>query len=339
MRKALIGILMAATMATPLWAEPGEDGGRVARQNESSDDSPRPQRAERQAARVERQAARVERQQAPQPQPQPQAQAQARQSWQGRRGGGDGQSWRGRSEAGQQVQSQQQVQPQQQVQTSQSWQGRRGGTGQSWRGRGDSGLQAQSQQQGQTQTYQGRGTWQGRGGGNEAYRQRVEETREASRRSAMDGTPELQRQAAQNQARSERRLRDQSRDGRSGWSRDGRRTDGNWNGDGRSNRHSWNRSWRNDSRYDWQRYRYSNRNIFRIGPYYAPYRNYSYNRLSIGLFLGSAFFGQNYWIDDPWYYRLPPAEYGTHWVRYYNDVVLVDDYTGEVLDVIYDFFW
>jgi len=26
-------------------------------------------------------------------------------------------------------------------------------------------------------------------------------------------------------------------------------------------------------------------------------------------------------------------------VRYYDDVILVDVYTGEVLDVIYDFFW
>src|ERR1044071_9419732 len=158
----------------------------------------------------------------------------------------------------------------------------------------------------------------------------IEETREASRRSAMDGPPELQRRAAENQARFEQRLREQRRDGPSDRNRGGSR-DGSGSRDGRNSRHSWNRGWRNDNRYDWLRYRYSNRNIFRIGPYYAPYRNYRYSRLSIGLFLDSAFFGRNYWIDDPWYYRLPPADYGTHWVRYYNDVLLVDDYTGEVL--------
>ena len=327
MRKALITILMAATMATPVWAAPGERAGRVARQNESSsDDSPRPQR--------QQQAPRVERQQ--QPQAQQVQQAQPQQSFRSR--GGDGQGWRGRGDSGQQAQSQQPVQ------TQQSFQGRRGGgDGQSWRGRGGSGQQVQSQQPVQTQqSFQGRGrgTWQGRGGGDDAYRRRIEETREASRRSAMDGPPALQRRAAENQARYEQRLRDQRRDGRrdGDWNRDGRRGDGNWNRDGRS-RHNWNRNWRNDRRYDWQRHRYTNRNIFRIGPYYAPYRDYRYSRLSIGLFLGQAFFGQNYWIDDPWYYRLPPAQYGTHWVRYYNDVVLVDDYTGEVLDVIYDFFW
>ncbi len=101
----------------------------------------------------------------------------------------------------------------------------------------------------------------------------------------------------------------------------------------------WSSNWRNDNRYDWQRYRYSNRDRFRVGPYYSPYRNYGYNRFSIGIFLDSLFFDQRYWIGDPWQYRLPPAYPGTQWVRYYNDVLLVDVYSGEVVDVIYDFFW
>jgi Ni/Co efflux regulator RcnB len=61
--------------------------------------------------------------------------------------------------------------------------------------------------------------------------------------------------------------------------------------------------------------------------------------LSIGLLLGAPFYSSNYWISDPWQYRLPAAYPGTRWVRYYNDVLLVDTYTGEVLDVIHDFFW
>ena len=127
------------------------------------------------------------------------------------------------------------------------------------------------------------------------------------------------------------------RDGRdSRWS-DNR--DDRWSGNRDSRRSSWNRSWRNDSRYDWQRYRYSNRNLFRSGGYYSPYRNYGYNRLSIGLILDSLFYSNRYWLSDPYQYRLPAAPYGTQWVRYYNDVVLVDVYTGEVLDVIHDFFW
>jgi hypothetical protein len=102
---------------------------------------------------------------------------------------------------------------------------------------------------------------------------------------------------------------------------------------------NWNREWRHDRRYDWQNYRYSHRNIYHSGRYYAPYRGYGYNRLAIGLFLDEGFYASNYWIGDPFYYRLPPAEPGTRWVRYYNDVVLVDVYSGEVVDVIYDFFW
>jgi Ni/Co efflux regulator RcnB len=55
--------------------------------------------------------------------------------------------------------------------------------------------------------------------------------------------------------------------------------------------------------------------------------------------LDRLFWGRNYWISDPWQYRLPAAPYGYQWVRYYNDVLLVDTYNGRVVDVIYDFFW
>ena len=35
-------------------------------------------------------------------------------------------------------------------------------------------------------------------------------------------------------------------------------------------------------------------------PYYAPYRGYSYRRLSIGFYMSSMFYGSSYWLDDPW---------------------------------------
>lgn len=112
-----------------------------------------------------------------------------------------------------------------------------------------------------------------------------------------------------------------------------------WRGDHRDRR-DWDRSsWRRDNRYDWQRYRDSHRSNYRIGRYYAPYHNYSYRRLGIGFSLGSMFYGRNYWINDPWSYRLPEVYGPYRWVRYYDDVLLVDTYTGEVVDVIYDFFW
>ena len=107
----------------------------------------------------------------------------------------------------------------------------------------------------------------------------------------------------------------------------------NWSRDGR--RFSWNHDWRRDR----QSYRHYNRSRYHGGNYYAPYRNWSYRRFSIGFFLQPLFFGQRYWISDPWYYRLPPAYPGTRWVRYYDDVLLVDMYSGQVIDVIHNFFW
>lgn len=111
-------------------------------------------------------------------------------------------------------------------------------------------------------------------------------------------------------------------------------------GSGYGSRYSgWDLNWRRDPRYDWQGYRSYNRGIFRGSPYYSPYRNHRYRRYGIGSVLDSVFRGRNYWIGDPWQYRLPPAPRGYVWVRYYNDVVLVDRFDGRIVDVIHDFFW
>ncbi|MCC6828051.1 MAG: RcnB family protein [Novosphingobium sp.] len=124
---------------------------------------------------------------------------------------------------------------------------------------------------------------------------------------------------------------------------DGRRDNERWrdsnNRWGHNDSRNWNRQWRNDNRYNWQGWRSSNRHTYRLGSYYAPYRGYSYRRLGIGFRLDSLFFGSRYLINDPWDYRLPAAYGPYRWVRYYDDVVLVDIYSGEVVDVIYDFFW
>jgi hypothetical protein len=102
---------------------------------------------------------------------------------------------------------------------------------------------------------------------------------------------------------------------------------------------NWSRDWRRDQRYDWQRYRYSNRNLFQGSRYYAPYGwDYGYRRFSIGFSLSYLLYDQQYWIDDPYDYRLPPAYGPYRWVRYYDDVLLVDLRSGQVVDAIYDFF-
>lgn len=136
----------------------------------------------------------------------------------------------------------------------------------------------------------------------------------------------------------DRNWRDRNRNARDGdrrW-RDGDRDRHRW---ANRDRHRWNNDWRRDNRYDWQGYRSHNRHVYRMGNYHAPYRNYYYSRIGAGFFLDSLFYSSNYWISDPYHYRLPPVEGPYRWVRYYGDVLLVDIYSGEVLDVIHDFFW
>lgn len=132
--------------------------------------------------------------------------------------------------------------------------------------------------------------------------------------------------------------------------RDGNRQQ-DWNNQHRDNRHAndrnwdrqrstnWNHDWRRDNRYNWTGWRNTHRDTFRVGRYHPPYRDYSYRPLGIGFYLDSMFFGSSYWIADPWQYRLPPAYGPYRWVRYYDDALLVDIYSGEVVDVLRDFFW
>ena len=147
--------------------------------------------------------------------------------------------------------------------------------------------------------------------------------------------------------------RDAYRDGRRDGYRDGQRNyrDRDRNhyyrdrryygrGDYRGHYNRWDRhKWRNHHRYNWYDYRRSHRSIFHLGAYYAPYRYHRYSRISIGFYLDDLFFGSRYWINDPWDYRLPEVYGPYRWVRYYDDVLLVNIYTGEVVDVINDFFW
>jgi len=106
------------------------------------------------------------------------------------------------------------------------------------------------------------------------------------------------------------------------------------------NRGSWQRNWRNQPRYDWQGWRSNNRGLFHAPRYYPPRGyGYGYRIFSPGFRLDPFFYGQSYWLIDPWEYRLPPAYGPYRWVRYYNDVLLVDITRGIVVDVIRDFFW
>ena len=96
--------------------------------------------------------------------------------------------------------------------------------------------------------------------------------------------------------------------------------------------------WRGDSRYDWRRHRDRHRSFFRLGHYYDPF-GWNYRRWHTGSYLYPGYYGSRFWLNDPWYYRLPPTYGPYRWVRYWNDALLVNIYSGEVVDVVRAFFW
>lgn len=100
----------------------------------------------------------------------------------------------------------------------------------------------------------------------------------------------------------------------------------------------WRREWRDDRRFDWRRHRDRDRSRFRVGIYYDPF-GWGYRRWNLGWSMPSRFYSDRYWINDPFYYRLPPAYGPYRWVRYWDDALLVDLRTGRVVDVIHNFFW
>jgi hypothetical protein len=107
----------------------------------------------------------------------------------------------------------------------------------------------------------------------------------------------------------------------------------------RDNHYShWRTDWRHDRRYDWRNYRHHHRSTFRLGIYIDPF-GWGYHRYNIGWRMWPSFYSSNYWLNDPYMYRLPYAPWPFKWVRYYDDALLVNVMTGQVVDVMYDFFW
>jgi Ni/Co efflux regulator RcnB len=87
---------------------------------------------------------------------------------------------------------------------------------------------------------------------------------------------------------------------------------------------------RREYREDWRDYRNSNPRLYSRGRWNAPFR---YNRFNVGVRIAPNYYGQRYWIADPYRYRLARPYAGTRWVRHYDDVLLVNVRTGRVLQV------
>jgi Ni/Co efflux regulator RcnB len=137
-----------------------------------------------------------------------------------------------------------------------------------------------------------------------------------------------------------RDFRDTRRDGgnRDGGNRDG----GRWNGANRDGDHrdGGNNPWRHGDR--WQAGRappvFWSQNRFRIGGYRAPY-GYYVRTWGFGDFLPRGWYGQDYFIGDFLDYDLPYPPPGYEWVRVGGDALMIDRYTGRVVQVVRGIFW
>jgi Ni/Co efflux regulator RcnB len=135
-----------------------------------------------------------------------------------------------------------------------------------------------------------------------------------------------------------------SNDRRDNNARGNDRRDNSARGDNRrDNSSNWNNN-RRDNRGSWQG-RFNRRNV--EARHHYRYRGdawrwpsgHSYRRWTFGMTLPSLFWGSNYWISDYSYYGLAYPPPGTVWVRYGNDAILIDRYTGEILEVVYGQFY
>ncbi|MGE3745666.1 MAG: RcnB family protein [Sphingomonadaceae bacterium] len=91
-------------------------------------------------------------------------------------------------------------------------------------------------------------------------------------------------------------------------------------------------------REDWREYRRDHREIYRRPAYVGP-RGYRYRPVVVGNRFEPSYYGRRHVIADPWRYRLPAATGNRRWVRYGNDVVLVNIHNGRVIQVYNRFFW
>jgi Ni/Co efflux regulator RcnB len=77
---------------------------------------------------------------------------------------------------------------------------------------------------------------------------------------------------------------------------------------------------------------------FHYGEYHGP-RGYAYRRWSYGEHLPKIYFASNFWISNYLNFGLAWAPDGCVWVRFGPDAILVDEGTGEIIQVVYGVFY
>jgi Ni/Co efflux regulator RcnB len=92
----------------------------------------------------------------------------------------------------------------------------------------------------------------------------------------------------------------------------------------------------------WERGRYPpvywSQQRYRLGAYRAPYGYYS-RAWAFGDFLPRGWYAEDYWLDDFFDYGLPYPPPGFEWVRVGGDALLVDRYSGRIVQVVRGIFW
>lgn len=68
--------------------------------------------------------------------------------------------------------------------------------------------------------------------------------------------------------------------------------------------------------------------------YVAPYRGWTYRPVQQGIRLQPGFYGQRYIITNPRVYGVQPASRNRQWIRYGNDLLLVNVRNGRVIQIV-----
>jgi len=73
--------------------------------------------------------------------------------------------------------------------------------------------------------------------------------------------------------------------------------------------------------------------------YVAPYGGWRYRPVTSGYQLRPVFYGQRYWVNDYARFNVAAPRPNLRWVRYGNDLLLVNVRNGRVLEVRHNLGW
>ena len=111
----------------------------------------------------------------------------------------------------------------------------------------------------------------------------------------------------------------------------------------RPNSNNFNNANRGGQRHDFSNFRNFHQNFradrrFRAPSYRRPPGYYA-RRWSWGQVLPNFFWTRDYWLTDYYDYDLPPPPFGAIWVRVGDDALLIDQDSGEIIEVDYGIFY